>query len=409
MKSTGSGKSTKSGKPTGSGKARQLLGALVLFVGWSFPLGAIDLFVHSPREGQVVFGTVEVALEVLSAAPVEEVSVELDGVSVARLTKPPYRVQVEVGEENRPRHFTFTVRDIHGEEATRALTTGAIQVHEEVDLGLQQLYVTVSKESGRVLDLGERAFEVLDGDTTQELVTFERGSVPLTAVLLIDSSLSMRGAALRDALAGARKFVEGMQDLDEAKVLVFSDRLLATTDFTSDPAEVEKVMDSVGASGGTAVNDHLYLALADLDEHQGRRVLILLSDGVDVESVLTMEDVRWKAQRTQTLVYWIRPSGSGDASGGHFSIWRDAAGYQQELSALAEVVETSGGRAWDIGRAEEVAPVLQEVLQELREQYVLGYYPSLDLDDGAWREVRVKVRKSGAKVRARGGYFDDPP
>ncbi len=369
--------------------------------------GAIDLFVRSPRPGQVAIGYVEVETEVLSAAAIAAVEIRVDGETLARLEEPPFEVVLDVGEENRSHTFEITATDIHGESVTRTVVTSAIAVQMELDLDLQQLFVTVTRDEQRVLDLEQDTFEIFDDGERQALVTFERGDVPLTAVLLIDSSHSMEGAALHTALAGARAFVEEMRELDEAKVIVFSDRLLASTPFTGDPGEVSAVMQNVQASGGTAIHDHLYLAFKELERRPGRRVIILLSDGIDVESILDMSDVEWKAGRLQSLLYWIRPSSAIEARGGFYSVWRDVKTSRRELEALASLVDSSGGRICRIAHTEQAAEAFRDILRELREQYVIGYYPSNNRNDGAWHDVRVLVRSPGVRVRTRGGYFDD--
>ena len=164
-------------------------------------------------------------------------------------------------------------------------------------------------------------------------------------------------------------------------------------------------MVAVEASGGTAINDHLYLALKGIDSQQGRQVVVLLSDGVDVESVLDMADVAWKSGRMQSLIYWIRPMGGTDLNQGFCSVWRDPKAHRREIEDLERVVLSSGGRIREIGHIDDAAVAFREILQELREQYVLGYYPSNNRNDGAWHTV--KVRSDGVRVRARGGYFDD--
>ena len=91
---------------------------LMLSMGWPSAGEAIDLFVRSPRDNQVVFGEVEVALEVLSAEPLQGIEIRLDGEVVGVLEEPPYRMRVDVGEENRSRTFEITALDVNGESAT---------------------------------------------------------------------------------------------------------------------------------------------------------------------------------------------------------------------------------------------------------------------------------------------------
>lgn len=365
-----------------------------------------ELFIHQPQAGEPVFGSVVVEVENLGDLPLREMIIRLDGQEVARLTTPPFQTTVDVGQDNREHTFEIVATDVDGRVVERVLRTGKIQVHDELDLGLQQLYVTVQGRSGRVLDLTQEDFQVLDNRADQELVTFEDGNAPFTAALLVDSSRSMRGAALRSVLAGVREFVVGMRDLDEARVLVVSDRLQAATPFTSDSEQIARRVDGVEASGGTSVYDYLYLALQQVGRRQGRQVVILLSDGIDVESVLSVDDVAWKAQRSQALIYWIRPS-SHSTESSFFSFWRSSEDYRSELQELEDLVTGSGGRILPVEHIDEAASALQDILAELRQQYVLGYYPTRDADDGAWHEVKVKVDRPGVEIRSRGGYFDE--
>jgi Ca-activated chloride channel homolog len=395
--------------PTPSPRRRAAFAATALAaLAAALPAAAIDVFVTSPRPQTGVFGQVTIEAEVLSSHPIVEVAFRVDGQVVDRRTSPPWRTTVDVGQDNVPHTFEVIARDAAGDTATGRVITRTISVDDAVDLELQQLYVTVTRGGERVLDLPRQAFNVLDEGQRQELVTFEHGDVPLVAALLVDTSLSMRGARIRAALEGARAFVSGMRPLDEASLMLFSDRLLHVTPFTSDAAAVGRGLDTVEAEGGTALNDHLYAALKRLDREQGRRVVILLSDGRDVESVLSIEDVLWKARRSQALVYWIRLR-DNDSAGpviGRTSSWRDMAGHEAELGGLVRVVEESGGRIVDLARIEDAPAAFRDILSELREQYVLGYYPSMNLNDGRWHRVQVRVDGFGLSVRAREGYVD---
>ncbi|HEX6203778.1 MAG TPA: VWA domain-containing protein [Thermoanaerobaculia bacterium] len=374
----------------------------------ALPARAIDVFITSPGPQSGVFGDVTIEAEVLSTETVVEVVFRVDGKVVGRLPAPPWRLNVDVGHENVSHTFEVTARDAAGATATGRVVTRTIAVDEAVDLELQQLYVTVTRGGQRVLDLPRSAFTVLDEGNRQQLVTFEGGDVPLVAALLVDSSLSMRGARIRAALEGARAFVSGMRQLDEASLMLFSDRPLHVTPFTSDAATVAEGLGDVTAEGGSAINDHLYAALKRLDRAQGRRVVVLLSDGTDIESVLSIEDVLWKARRSQSLVYWIRLRGgeSGDVVS-RTSSWRDMFGHEREREGLVRVVQESGGRIVDLARIEDAAAAFRDILAELREQYVLGYYPSVNLNDGRWHRVQVRVDgRMGLAVRAREGYVD---
>ncbi len=358
----------------------------------------------SPEPGQPVFGEVEMIAEVISEETIRRVTFWLDGRVAGELREPPFGITVDVGTSNRQHRFEVVVEDVAGEVGRSLLISREFDIDLELELELQQLYVTVSQHGRRVLDLDEDDFTVLDDGQSQKLVTFERGDVPLTALILVDASDSMRGERLAAAVAGAQAFIAGMADLDQAKLLLFADRVLHDSPFTNFAEVLATGLTSVEASGSTALNDHLYLALRLLEPRQGRRLVILLSDGVDVASVLRMEEVLAALRRSQALVYWLR-LGSGEATG-HISAWRDVEAHRREFETLEAGVRESGGRVLVLQDIEETAAAFTEILRELRDQYVLGYYPSDNRGDGAWHEVRVRVKRRGLKVRTRQGYVD---
>jgi Ca-activated chloride channel family protein len=283
-----------------------------------------------------------------------------------------------------------------------------IRVDEVIDVELQQLYVTVTRPSGDpVLDLTAADFEVLDDGEPQTLSTFARGDLALSTVVLMDASASMEGDRLRTAAEGVKAFASRVLPQDEVSLVLFSDELLMRTPFANDAATLLAPVAGVAARGGTAIHDHLYLALKDLEGRLGRRVVVLLSDGVDVESTLGMEDVRWAARRSQALLYWIRLQETTRGRIERSSAWRDRRGHEEQLRLLETAVTESGGRVEAIPGVEQVGAALQRILRELRQQYVLGYQPTRDRDDGAWHKVEVRVRGAGGyRVRTREGYTD---
>jgi Ca-activated chloride channel family protein len=274
-----------------------------------------------------------------------------------------------------------------------------------MDLRLQQLFVTVNRGEKRALDLGEDDFRIADNGKQQQIVTFGKGELPLTAVLLLDTSESMQGERLEGVRRGATAFLQGMKKLDEAAVLMFSDRLLKITPFSEDKAVIARALANTQAAGGTAVNDYLYMSLKLLEPRLGRRVVILLSDGSDVHSVVPMSDVLWKTHTGQAMIYWIQLEG-GEKHHSYASAWRNSKENDKEYDSLAKAVVESGGRIQRIDKVAEIEGAFRSILQELREQYVIGYYPSDIRKDGRWHDIRVNVDQSGVRVRARDGYVD---
>lgn len=384
-----------------------LLVALVaLLASWRTEATPLTVTITSPPPGEAVFGEVTFRLEVLPPDGAEYIELFVDGKKIDGLEGPPLELLVDVGQSNREHRFEARAHAWDGEIATALLVTPSLRVEEELEVELQQLYVTVTAEGKRRLDLGREDFAIFDDGTAQQILTFARGDVRLTAALLIDASTSMRGPRLRFAREGATAFVAGMRPGDEASIQLFSDRLLFTTPYLSDAASLTAGLAGVRAQGGTALSDHLYLALKQLERQQGRRVILLLTDGVDSHSTLRMEEVRWLARRSQALLYWLRTDDQ-ESEVSRWSAWKNPAAYRAEYQLLERTVVESGGRIVTLGRVEDTQEAVLEILDELRGQYVLGYDPSRRGRDGRWRKVVVRARPRGCDVRARGGYVDD--
>ena len=367
--------------------------------------------ITSPPAGYAAFGQVTVAAEVKAGEPIRRVVFFVDERQVGAVTARPFSVVANLGQENVEHRFRVVAHLASGTSGEATLVTPRIAVDQEVRFDLQQLYVSATKGGERVLDLKREEFEVLDGGEDQEITAFARGDIPFTAVVLLDSSMSMQGERLTAALAGAQAFIAGMRPLDEVKLVVYCDHTIKATPFTSVPEVLVAGLGGITAHGGTALSDHLYLALKLLEERQGRRVVVVLSDGIDSHSALSMPEVLFKARQSQALIYWIRLQDELLGSKPQdqvslYSAWRDKAWYREHLRLLRRGVEESGGTLTSVRKLDEIRPAFHGILEELREQYVLGYYPKDLQHDGSWRKVKVKVDRSGVRLLAREGYLD---
>jgi Ca-activated chloride channel family protein len=367
--------------------------------------GTLEIAITSPRAGEPVFGQVEVLVAVSSLEPIAKVELFVDGRYEGVRTSSPYRCLVDVGQANEAHRFEAVAEDVSGLRAQAVLQTPPISIDEEVAVELQQVFVTATRDGGPVEDLERHEFALTDDGSPEPLVTFERGSVPLTVLLAIDASRSMAGERLEMALQSARSFFGEMRPLDQARIVLFADHLLRASPFTGFPEVLGAGLGAVRARGGTALNDHVFMALKLLDAQQGRRVLILLSDGLDTTSMLSMEDVFWSAQRSQAMLYWLRLKPPGRHRD-YTSAWRDSDGYRSELATLERMVRQSGGDVLELADTHEAQAALSGILRELRSQYVLGYYPSDRGYDGSWRSIHVRLSRRGVKLRYLGGYLD---
>lgn len=386
-----------------------LSGVLLLFLLASAAQAAVQPRIQSPSANQPVFGEVEVSVLMSADEPVTRVEIFVNGVRRAVLTQAPFKTVIDVGEDNSSREFRVVAYGASGASGSHSVATEAVRIDDQIEVRLQQLFVTVTRsgsaDSPRILDLEQEDFRILDNGRAQEIVTFGKGEVPITAVLLLDTSESMQGERLEAARRGASVFLSGMRPDDEASLLMFSDRLLRATPFSQDRNELEQALAETEAVGGTSVNDFLYMSLKLLDSRIGRRAIVLLSDGFDVHSVLPIDEVLWKARTSQSLIYWIQLDDDGKEKSFN-SAWRDHKANDHEYQTLRKTVEESGGRILSIQRIGELENAFASIMKEMREQYVLGYYPTDFKKDGKWHKIGVDVKRPGVKVRVREGYVD---
>ena len=389
----------------------RLLIPLALLVGVVAASPGIEITLIEPRRDQIVIDEVSIVAEVSGDEPVTRVEFFVDGTLVGTASQPPYRVLTDVGPDNVEHLIQVMAHGASGSRAVATLTTTPIQISGEFAFDLQQLYVTASRHGEPVHDLKQEEFSVRDEGKRQNIVTFARGDIPFTAVLLVDASQSMVGQKLASARRGVRDFSDRMRPLDEVKVVVFSDYVRAVSPFTSFSDILTVGLERVTAVGGTAVNDVLYIALSRLEERQGRRVVILLSDAIDAHSALGMRHVLPSARRSRAIVYLIRTMAGAEVEDADKlsvakSPWRDEEGHEAEFRQLVSLVNESGGKVFGVGSAAGIEAAFREIFSELRDHYVLGYYPSNQRGDGSWHKVRVKVSQPGVDLRTSSGYLD---
>ncbi len=367
----------------------------------------VTVWIDSPMDGDYAYGMTEIAAGAQSDEPIRRVTFYVDGELIGTLTEPPYTLAVNLGYENKSHRFEVVAYTQSGDSGRAVIDTAMVTVDEEIDLSLHQLYVTVGRGDNRVTDLERADFRVRDDGDDQQIVTFEQGDVPLTAVLLLDCSESMVGGRMEGALAGAGVFLERMADLDEAAVVLFSDHLVRATEFSRDLEVLRGALSEVTPAGGTALNDHLFMGLQRLEARQGRRIAVLFSDGKDVHSALPMAQVLEKARTSPALIYWIYLTDrKDDPDPDFYSSWRRKQENGEEFRLLEQAVEESGGRVEQVTDPSQLEEAFAGILAELRDQYVLGYYPSNRRGDGSWRAIKVTVEGAGARARTRAGYFD---
>jgi len=279
-----------------------------------------------------------------------------------------------------------------------------------VDVELVTLTATVTSRTGTYVGgLKKEDFRVYEDGVLQEIAVFESHQVPISLGILFDTSGSMVDK-IDDVQDAVLHFIRTVNPQDEIFVLRFSSRVELVEEFTDDRARLERAVRRLRARGST----HLYDAIAEGLEivQQGRRpkkALLLVTDGNDTESSIAFEEVLERAQKSEVLVYGM---GIGHSERGSFGHAPRAFRDEVDMRVLNALAEETGGKSYHLeaahrGGRDLIDEACQEVSTELRQQYLLAYYPKNTAQGGGYRRIRVETRNPGQVVRTRPGYY--PP
>ena len=271
------------------------------------------------------------------------------------------------------------------------------------------LNVTVTDGLNRyVTSLGQEDFLIFENGRRQEVTFFQKTALPLALVLLLDTSASMQGN-LGVAQEAAIGFARELAPEDQAAVIEFDSTVSILQSFTNDRAAIERAIRDTKADGSTALYNALYIALKELSktarEVRGqphRRALVLLSDGDDTSSLIASEEVLDLAARADTAIYAI---GLGL---GASSSTRGSANVRSSPDAhflLRRFAEQTGGRVFFPSQAKDLSGVYAEIKTELSSQYALAYESNNPRRDGQFRQIAVRVDRTGLIARTRPGYY----
>ena len=365
-----------------------------------------------PQPIEILSGVQEIEVEITvpadGAAP-PEVEVSVDGTVVARLDHLPYRATFDFGQSLVSRRITARIASgpmtgQSAEIATRALDLR--KVDEVARVSLVTLYVSVRTSSGKyVTDLPRESFEVYDEKVRQELVHFGMEKRPLVVAILIDTSFSMGGEPLGAARAAAIRFVKSLSAEDRAMVIAFADAPRVLIEPTTDRERLASVLGKLEAKGGTALYDAIYAASDRLTREEGRKVIVLLSDGrdeapsgIEPGSLHTFEEALEKALRSEAILYTI-------GFGKQVEHETDFYGRTPLKEILDRLAEDSGGRFYFSPRPSQLRGVYDLIGEELRNQYALAYSPSRLRADGSWHAIHVELSDPVLKPFTRRGYY----
>ena len=267
-------------------------------------------------------------------------------------------------------------------------------------IDLTTVTATVLDKNGTlVTGLTQDAFDVFEDGQRQTITQFTNERVPISLDVLLDVSDSMYGRRIQDARLAIEQFVGDLLDRgDEFSILAFNHRQQLLTPWTSEPAIASRVMRPLQAFGSTAIYDAIVAALPMVaSRNRERAAVLVISDGADTASDRTLREVRSSLLRSDAFVYAIAIDPPD----------RRPINVPINAAALAELTDQSGGRTKVVRGSEDLSTALAEIADELNHQYLIGY-TSPKGADGQYHSIRVRVRDTDDRVRARNGYVADP-
>jgi VWFA-related protein len=307
------------------------------------------------------------------------------------------------------RYFLFLI--------TSLLTAGAMAAQQappappaqdgptvfRTDTRIVVCHTTVIDKNGHLITtLPQSAFTVFENKIKQDIRRFKREDVPVSLGLVIDNSGSMRNK-LQKVEAAALALVKASNPDDEVFVVNFNDAAYLDNpkdkDFTSDIGELEQALKRIDARGGTAMRDAIQMSIDHLKKaHRDKKVLVVITDGNDNSSMVSMEHILKSAHQSDVLIYGVGLLSEEEH--------REAGRARHALNDLAEA---TGGKTYFPQGVEEVDSIASQVAHDIRSQYIIEYSPANSAMDGTFRAIRISVHASGnPTVRTRSGYYATP-
>lgn len=282
---------------------------------------------------------------------------------------------------------------------------------------LVNILATVRGKSGALIgNLQQSDFKVFEDGKEQEIKYFTRESnLPLTIGMLIDVSGSMDGLIPAEQRAGSKFFEQVLRKDDLAFLISFGKDSELLQDSTNSLRMLERGLSelklnapvgglhpgpvpTMSNQAGTVLYDAVFLAADErLRREAGRKVIILITDGVDTGSRVSRQKAIEAAQKADAIIYSIFYNPGAGFGGGGFG--------GGDEGTLKRMSEETGGRVFAVGRRENLDEIFKEIQDEMRTQYSVSYSPANSVKDGSYRKLEFKMSNKDYKVQARKGYY----
>lgn len=274
-----------------------------------------------------------------------------------------------------------------------------------VNVRLVNVFTTVTDSRGApVANLTKDDFQLLEDGIPQTIKVFEKESaIPLSIALAIDTSPStMRDFKLETT--SARRFVHSiLRNEDRLSVFQVTENIDQLTHFTSDLKTIERGIDDLRTGPGTSIYDAIFLCSESLLDREGRKVLVLITDGGDTTSKADYNGALRRAQQAEAIVYSIIV----------VPVEADAGRNLGGEHALIQISKDTGGKYYYAEGQQQLDDAFRKISDELRTQYLLAFYPTRKISDSPFRRIKVELSKKDPEgrdyqVRHRAGYYTAP-
>ncbi len=305
--------------------------------------------------------------------------------------RPPYALDLPTARLAGTEFVRASVIDETGYEAADLLFLSGGRYLEQIDVNVVELPVSVSDAAGNpIMNLEQKNFTVLENGKPQAISSFNfAANLPISVGVLLDHSGSMEGRMERAKVAAIEFFRRVVRKNDRAFIAAFAGDPSRNAPFVSEIATLEAQVNAIPKpAGGTALYDAIITGLYRFRNVQGRKALIIITDGEDTTSRMAYEEMLTYARASRVPLYFI---GVGFTLGG-----------DGKMKALAS---ETGGSAYFVRKVEQLGDTYRELEKDLRSQYLISYQTENTKTDTDYRTVEVKVDRPDAKVRTIRGYL----
>ena len=270
-----------------------------------------------------------------------------------------------------------------------------------VDVRLVRMLATVKDSTGRLVgDLSRDDFRIYDNGIQQEVALFAHHTEePLSVALLVDTSGSTANK-LREETKSVTRFLKALfregNPGDQVALYSFNHDVILESDFSRDIELLERELRELNADAGTSLYDAIYFASGSLERRDGRRVMLIVTDGADTTSGKDFHAAVEAAHSADAAIYGIMI----------IPVTSDAGRHIAGENALISLSTGTGGRVFSATLGEMLDEVFADILRDLRTQYLLGFYPrNLPYTKERFHRIELTVTRPGLRVFTRSGYY----